>query len=177
MNRIKLIYFVFAVVGVMTIACSLSEIALLLDASNATPVPLPDTFIGENVALVENTWQLVQIIHQGEAVEFEAIAPVTFDFMPEGYLGVRTTDCNFVGYKIVTKPEQQYGLIQSTSTAIYCGELRQFQIERVSEAVKATNAYKIQGNQLLLTGDNVQLLLEIDTLYTPNSPVATPTQS
>lgn len=176
MNRRKLIYLILVVVGVMTIACSLSEVALLLEDSDATPVPLPDTFIGENVALVENTWRLVQITHRGEVIEFEAIAPITFSFGREGYFGFRTTDCNAVGYEVVTKSEQRYRLIPRSSTAIYCGELGQSQIERVSEAVEATNAYKIQGNQLLLTGNNVQLLLEIDTRYTPNSPVATPTQ-
>ncbi len=127
MRRPIWIYLMFAVAGAVTIACSISDLRHVLD-SQVDPVPLPDTFIGENIELVENTWRLVEITHRGEVIEFEAIAPITFSFMREGYFGYRTTDCNAVGYKVITKSEQRYRLIPRSSTQIDCGELGNAQL-------------------------------------------------
>ncbi len=125
-------------------------------------VPLPDTFIGENVALVENIWRVMEVTHRGEKIAFDTIAPITIVFKQWGILVIRTTGCHTFGYKIFTGDKRRYELVSGFSMKRHCARQNHRQLNRVDRVIKVTNAYEIQGNQLILTGDGVQIILETD---------------
>ncbi len=189
MRKIILLSLIIIMLGVVTQLCARSALSrMVYDQAAETydmvanlyvpdlRVSLPDTFIGENVALVENTWRVIEITRRGEKIAFESIAPITVSFDERwGSLVVRTTDCSFFGYGIFTRPKQRYRLVSAFTTLESCSELRDSQLDRVRRAIRVTNAYEMQGKQLILTGYSVKIILEKDQIKPPDSPVATPT--
>jgi hypothetical protein len=141
-------------------------ISLLLAACMPGPAPIvmPESPLipGTNTALVENRFRVVEITRHGKPVAFDAVQPVFIVFSVRGELGVRTTDCNSGGYYIMAENEYQYHLIPGVTTAEDCGELGNSQYSLISEAIGATTEYELRGSQLLLRGDDVHIVLEVD---------------
>lgn len=133
-------------------------------APASTPVVMPESPLipGANTVLVENRFRVVEITRHGEPVAFDAIDPVFITFSVRGELVKRTTDCNSGSYYIIAKNERQYHLIPGAGTAIGCGELGNSQYAQISEAIAATTEYELKGSQLILRGEDVHIVLEID---------------
>jgi hypothetical protein len=128
------------------------------------PIVMPESPLipGTNTALVENRFRVVEIIWHGELVAFDAIHPVYITFDERGELSKQTKNCNSGVYAIVAESERQYRLIPGAGTAKGCGELAEAQYDRISEAIGATTEYELRGSQLLLHGDGVYIVLEVD---------------
>lgn len=144
------------------LACVLLAAACLSPAS--TPVVMPESPLipGANTALVENRFRVVEIIRHGEPVTFDAIQPVFVTFGIQGELGLQTTNCNAWAYFIIAENERKYRLIPGAGTAQGCGEPIESQESWISEAITATTEYELKGSQLILRGDDVHIVLEID---------------
>jgi len=144
------------------LACVLVTAACLSPAS--TPVVMPESPLipGANTVLVENRFRVVEITRHGEPVAFDAIDPVFVTFGIKGELGVQTTTCNAWVYFIIAENERKYRLIPGAGTAEGCGEPIESQESEISEAIAATTEYELKGGQLILRGDDVHILLELD---------------
>lgn len=129
--------------------------------ATSTP-PVSPLIPGRNRAMAENEWRLVGIQFQGESVKFDSLAPVYFSFIGTGSLGFRTTGCNSIGFRIFAENEHRYRLSRGETTAMDCSEIRLSQEQGISQAVRATTEYEMQGNQLFLFGDGVRITLEMD---------------
>ncbi|HHW85588.1 MAG TPA: META domain-containing protein [Chloroflexi bacterium] len=141
-------------------------ISLLVAACMPGPAPIvmPESPLipGTNTALVENRFRVVEIIRHGEPVVFDAIQPVFITFDKRGELSKQTTNCNSDVYAIVAESERRYRLIPGAGTAKGCGELAEAQYSKISEAIGATTEYELKGSQLLLRGEDVHIVLEVD---------------
>ncbi len=156
---------------------AISYVIMLLIASSCTVTPVPASnspvqiesesplIPGINTFLIENRWRLIEITYRSVAVEFEAIQPIYLTFTADGQLIKETTDCNSGGYYIIASSERKYHLEPGTGTAQDCGEAGNQQYDRITEAIAATTAYEIEGNQLFLTGDDVRIILEVDNVH------------
>jgi len=134
----------------------------------SSPLP-PATY-----SLAANRWRLVEIRYRGSTLQFDALQPVHVVFGLEGNLGITTTNCNGGGYRIFFKSRYHYILTDGATTAMNCGELADAQYTRLIEAVKATTAYQMQDDQVLLTGDDVRIVLALDQPF-PLIPGVNPT--
>ena len=148
-------------------------LSALLAATACVPPPMPTTqatstppvsplIPGRNRAMAENRWRLVEIQFHGESVEFDSLQPVYFIFGGNGSLGFRTTGCNSIGFTIFAENEHRYRLSIGVTTAMDCSEIRISQEHSISQAVRTTTEYEMQGNQLFLFGDGVRITLEMD---------------
>lgn len=136
-------------------------VAFLASACSAPPPsqppsPLPPAISGE---LSDTVWQLETATYQGEPVEFDALAPIQLHFEQSGYLGVRSPHCPGGGWQIHFGDEHQYQLTGGMWAASDCGELRNTQFSDVGKALAATNTYELDGDQLILSGEDARLVL------------------
>lgn len=129
-----------------------------------TPFSQPESPLipGKNVALAENRWRLLEIIYSGTNVAFDTIQPIYITFSLRGQLAFSTTDCNGAGFTIIAESEYQYRLIPGTVTAMGCGKVGDKQFSDVNRAIGITTEYEIKDAQLILIGEGVQVVLEID---------------
>ena len=114
----------------------------------------------EFLRLTKNPWRVVTIIHQNETVPFDAIQPIYVGISPDS-LSAETTNCNRLGFMLNSTGNQQYQLLDGASTLMLCPEIQTKQYN-VRLAVSETNTLKRNGTQLLLTGDDVRVVLEVE---------------
>lgn len=129
-----------------------------------TPFSQPESPLipGKNVALAENRWRLLEIIYSGTNVAFDTIQPIYITFSLRGQLAFSTTDCNGAGFTIIAESEYQYRLIPGTVTAMGCGKVGDKQFSDVNRAIAITTEFELKDTQLILIGEGVQVVLEID---------------
>jgi heat shock protein HslJ len=113
----------------------------------------------------QNRWQLLEITHQEQPIIFDAIRPVYLEITGDGYLHFKTEQCNFATFTMDIKSDEYYGL-GGGDTSYECPQstISQFSalFSNVRLAVSATNTLKLNGTQLLLTGPETRVVLEVN---------------
>ena len=113
----------------------------------------------------QNRWQLLEITHQRQPIIFDAIRPVYLEITGDGYLHFKTEQCNFATFTMDIKSDEYYGL-GGGDTSYECPQstINQFSavFSNVFLAVSETNTLKLNGTQLLLTGPETRVVLEVD---------------
>lgn len=113
----------------------------------------------------QNRWQLLEITEQGQPVSFDAIRPVYLEITEDGYLHFKTEQCNFATFDMEIKSDEYYQL-GGGDTSYECPQstIHQFSalFSNVYLAVSETNTLKLNGTQLLLTGAETRVVLEVD---------------
>lgn len=124
--------------------------------------PLPPT---ELTLLTKHPWRVVTIIHQNEPVAFDAIRPIYLEITEDGHLHFKTAQCNIATFTMAIKSDEYYRLAGG-DTSYECSQITDSQFSALSsavfQAVLRTNTLKLNGTQLLLTGDNTRVVLEVD---------------
>lgn len=130
-----------------------------------TPTPFfqPESPLisGMDAILTENRWRLLGITNDGEILAFDLIQPVYLTFSINNTL-LFTSTCNSVGYTILFENKHKYKLIASAIPGKSCGEIIDKQFADVHQAIRSTTEYEIKDAQLILIGEGVQVVLEID---------------
>ncbi|MCA9898320.1 MAG: hypothetical protein H6654_17165 [Ardenticatenaceae bacterium] len=117
--------------------------------------------------LSDHLWVLSAVIYRGEDMDVDALYPTYFRFDVErGYLLV-TIPCEGTdthtrgdGLGIVFQDKQRYTLTPYETITPWCGDMIEEQAEHLK--VLTTSQYEIQGEKLILSGGNVQIILEKD---------------
>lgn len=132
------------------------------DIPNYGPAPVSPLIPNEVPVLLENQWRLTEIIHDGTSHDFDSIAPVLATFQP-GQIDLWA--CN--GFSIffdttnIGDPNE-YRLRNGDGTARDCADGGTEQENDLSRALYATNRYEIEGDTLILSGENAQVTFVID---------------
>ena len=116
----------------------------------------------EKPIFTQNRWQLLEITHQGQPVIFDAIRPVYVEITGDGYLHFKTEQCNIGTFHMDIKSDEYYRFDMSAHTAYECPQIPENQSYDVFWAVSRTNTLKLNGTQLLLTGPETRVVLEVD---------------
>ena len=122
---------------------------------------------GTNTQLSDNQWRITEVTYQGEAVDFAAIHPVYLTFDPAGEIVQTVINCNTIKHIInVTNDgnDGRYHLVPGHRTVKDCSEVINQQEARLTAAIGATTGLMVGAHQLLLTGEDVRIVLEIDTM-------------
>lgn len=129
-----------------------------------TPIPQPESPLipGNTTALLENRWRIVEITYHNTSIAFDEIQPIYLNFTADGMLSKSTTNCNVGSYYIMAENERRYHLIPGAGTAMGCGPIGDQQYADVSEAIVATTEFELRGEQLILRGDDVKIVLAAD---------------
>jgi len=117
---------------------------------------------GETPFLVENRWRMVEVKDRGEIVDFATIAPIYIAFSNEGNVTLKSTHCNSGSFTIIAQSERHYYLTESVTTVMGCPEVQTMQYGRVFKALVATTEFELTGDQLILSGDETRIVLEVD---------------
>jgi heat shock protein HslJ len=107
---------------------------------------------------LENQWRLTEILHDGTRHDFDAIAPVLVTF-PPGMLAYQACNAGsaFFDTRGIEAPNA-YRLRHGAGTMRGCPEPDRTFLQ----ALYDTNRYEIEGDRLILSGDNAQLTFVID---------------
>lgn len=130
--------------------------------SPAGPPPVSPLIPNQVPVLLENQWRLIEVIHNGTQHEFDAVEPVLVTFHP-GILALRA--CNSIAYRLDTRNvanPDEYRFYNSEGTARGCEDGGTEQEINLSRALRDTNRYEVQGDRLILSGQNAQLTFVID---------------
>ena len=102
---------------------------------------------------------------RGNPSLFDAIRPVYLEITGDGYLHFKTEQCNFATFDMDIKSDEYYGL-GGGDTSYECPQstIHQFSalFSNVRLAVSETNTLKLNGTQLLLTGAETRVVLEME---------------
>lgn len=109
-----------------------------------------------------NRWRWVEVTDQGKSVPFDNIKPVFTAFDVGGSLRVNPTDCIDTVYLLIADSDRRYQLVRGVSTDENCRGDGKAQFERLLQALEATSEFTLHDNQLVLSGEDVQIVLEID---------------
>lgn len=109
-----------------------------------------------------NRWRWVSITVQGETVPLDDIQPIFTNFAVGGSLTVNPTDCIDTAYLIIADSDRGYRLIRGPSTEENCRGNGKAEFERLRQALEATNEFDLRDNELVLRGEEVQIVLAID---------------
>jgi heat shock protein HslJ len=133
-----------------------AESRIVLEATH--PFSLADP------VFTQNRWQLIEITYHGQPVILDAIRPIHLEITEDSYLHFKTEQCNIATFTMDIKSDEYYGLgggdtsyecPQSTNSEISA------QFSAVFQAVSRTNTLTLSDTQLLLTGGNTRVVLEM----------------
>jgi len=161
-------WWVYTVLNLLLITMTLLATACVAypyDPRDPTESPL---IPGTNARLIDNTWWLSKVTHQGETIAFDAISPLWVQFAVSGQLVVSEARCNVGGYQIVAANENHYRLFSGSFTEIGCSDRATEQSIHLQEALLATTSYELRDSQLFLLGEETQIIL-VDIL--PENPL------
>ena len=130
------------------------ESRILLEATH--PFRLADP------VFTQKRWQLLEITHEGQPVIFDALRPIYLEITGDGYLHFKTEQCNIGTFHMDIKSDEYYRFDMSAHTAYECPQIPENQSYDVFWAVSRTNTLKLNGTQLLLTGPETRVVLEVD---------------
>lgn len=124
-----------------------------------------DPIDNSNMLLSKNQWLLSGIVYRGENKEISALYPTYFQF--DKNLLLITTPCegtdNLIrglGFEIIFQDEQYYMLNSQDMDMVDCGEMIDAQSEHLR--VLDTSHYEIQDDKLILSGTQIQIVMERD---------------
>jgi hypothetical protein len=114
--------------------------------------------------LLLNRFQWVEGTHRGQALVADRLQPliVSFTFSEVGlvYLQSRRSGCGVeASYRTVEGNGQSYQLIQEEPLRLNCGEDVNAQFRAAADALAATTNFEVQDDQLILTGNDVRIVL------------------
>jgi hypothetical protein len=118
---------------------------------------------GDNAALTQNSWQVVEVTQRGAPVEIDSIQPLFVRFTANGAIGLYSPDCFGDSYWITAEDERHYRLRSMVATGAQCGDPQDLQRVAMSKALLATREYELQGDRLFLTGPEVRIVLVISS--------------
>jgi len=138
--------------------------ACVLPGPGGTFGPPPESPLIPNQVpvILDNQWRLTEILYNGMQREFDSIKPVLITFEP-GLLGIQA--CNNLGIYLDTteiEDPNEYRFLGGAGTAVGCPGGRTEQEEAFLEALTVTNHYEIEGDTLILSGENARLTFVID---------------
>ena len=138
--------------SILLAACALGG-----PGSFISPLAIPDQI----PVMLENQWRLTEVVYKDEHLSFDTIDPVLVTFSL-GEMVVRS--CNGSGFLFETIPHtlNEYRLIRGNSTLIYCPGGGTEQENGIHWALLATDRYDIDGDILILSGENARLTFVID---------------
>jgi hypothetical protein len=128
------------------------------------------TFVIDNEAtkpneapvLLENQWRLTEIIYNGTSYDFDAIAPVLVTFQP-GRMQLDACDISWIFFDATNiEDPNEYRLRTGSTPARDCPDGGTEQESNLEQALFATKWYKIEGNMLILSGENARVTFVID---------------
>jgi hypothetical protein len=137
----------------------------------AYPVELDEPAREARARLGEQPWVLSAVNYQGEEQEISALEPTYFQFIfnSDRNTLLFTTPCRGTdvgskgfGYTIVFHEEQQYSLHPQDGIDVDCGDMVDAQADFLISVLLETSLYELIDKQLLLSGDNNQIVLERD---------------
>jgi heat shock protein HslJ len=114
-----------------------------------------------NPVFTQNCWQLIEIIEEEQPVIFDGIRPVYLEITGDGYLHFKTEQCNIATFHMDVKSDEYYQFNMSAHTVETCPQSTELQSSHVFQAVQQTNTLTLNGTQLLLTGGNTRVVLEM----------------
>jgi hypothetical protein len=147
---------------------------ILLTACAAYPVvsdgesalaaqPASPLIPGRDSPLARNDWRMVEVTQGGEPVQIAALSPVILTFGVEhGTLLVYQENCNTGHYVIAAEDQRRYRLYPLATTAMGCGEFGDRQSADLSQALMATRELTATDNQLVMAGDTVRIVAQIE---------------
>ncbi len=106
------------------------------------------------VVMQENQWRLTRISRYGALVYFDSIEPVLATFRP-GFFSFLA--CNSIGYAIDTTDTEYatgYRFLEGAATARGCDGGGSEQESNFLSALSDTNRYYVDGDRLILSGEN-----------------------
>jgi heat shock protein HslJ len=114
-----------------------------------------------NPVFTQNRWQLIEIIEEEQPVIFDGIRPIYLEITGDGYLHFKTEQCNIATFTMNITSDEYYRFDMSTYTVETCPQSTDPQSYHVFQAVSRTNTLTLNGTQLLLTGGNTRVVLEM----------------
>lgn len=142
----------------------LTSVTMVLVTACIRPISQPESPLipGKMLPLVENRWRLVEVKDYKETVDFSTISPIHIAFSNDGRLTWESTGCNSGGFTLIAQDEQHYYITEGVTTLMLCPKTQERQYSRVVTALTATTTLELQGDQLILSGGAVRVVLEID---------------
>jgi hypothetical protein len=135
------------------------------DPASQPPSPLPP---GIAPRLVTNRWQIVELIHQGQEVQFDAVRPFFVSFNWDGSLFYNFS-CRGGYYRVDLTSIHEYQLNRLVGPGVTCtlSMEQEEQYLAVARALQMTQAYSFQSGWLWLTGAETQIALEVAETFPP----------
>jgi len=123
--------------------------------------PLRPMLPGDDVVLMQSPWHLVQFTRQCQVMALDTIQPTSLAITPEGYLTVQAGGgCGTLTFLMHAKDERQYQFYGGSTTMAACNEAAILQMQEFVAALGNTHEMEIKGNQLLLTGELIEIVWE-----------------
>lgn len=151
-------------------------LAILLMAGCADPAaqppsPLP---VGIDLRLVTTLWQVVQVVHQDQEVQFDAVRPFYVRFGWDGSL-FYNFGCRGGYYRMDLMSLHEYRLNRLVGPGVTCpmSPEQEEQYRAVAHALQETNRLSFQNDLLWLDGKDTQIALEAAEVF-PSFPAAEP---
>jgi len=126
------------------------------------PPPVSPLIPNQVPVMLDNQWRLTDLVYNGMHHNFDLIEPVLVQFSP-GSLLYRA--CNSGGMYFDTENIQnpnEYRLLPGAATANDCPGGGTEQGSIFLQALSSTNHYEIEGDTLVLSGENARLTFVID---------------
>lgn len=125
-----------------------------------TQSPLPPPF--QDPILLDNRWELVSLVVDGTAIDYNSIQPLYIRFYTES-LQYSSPLCAGGGVPVTLKPNQTFLVGKGMVASVDCGQVRNHQKYLVGESLSGLTSYELNENEVLLTGKNVTATLILDT--------------
>lgn len=139
-------------------ACTSSNV--ILQPLPTLESPLPPPF--QDPILLDNRWELVSLVVDGTAVDYNSIQPLYIRFYTES-LQYNSSQCGGGGFYVTPMPNQTFVVGEGSSTLEDCGQVRNKEIGLLSKSIRRLTSYELNENEVLLTGDNIIVTLVLDT--------------
>lgn len=117
--------------------------------------------------IMQHRWRVVEIIHQNKRVTLPALEPLLLTLTPNGELGINTSTGHGMVYQTSSKGHGYWQLTRYPWIAQDCGAQWNDEYTQFEQLFSRISAYEIQGEKLILRGDEEQLQLVIDTTTVP----------
>lgn len=138
------------------------EVRLVFEEAGAFP-PFPSA----ERTVILNSWRWVEATDRGREVIVSALPPISVIFESSGRIVVQAGDC-LVGYYLIAEQEGGGFIISEHQLTLgeRCGECGTAQAVWAMSALEAATDYTLEDNRLLLSGEDVRIVLEIEkSLY------------
>lgn len=148
----------------ISLFCLLMAVMIIANACVAgsavtqSPSPLSPDF---ELLLIGKRWLMDEITFRNQPIQLDVLQPFELWFDQAGTLNFSSATCAGGAFLIFFQNERQYRLTKGEVAPQDCGELRNKQFDRVTDAIAATTEYEMQDDHLLLLGDDTRIVLNI----------------